>query len=62
MIISWKVIPISAVYSLVHKKKMEIGGFEIENSTCEKPIGVYFDNRLTFDYDVSGPCKKPVKN
>ena len=37
-----------------HEKiKMEIGDFEIENCSYEKPFGVHFDNRLTFDYHIS---------
>ena len=40
---------------------MEIGDFEIENSTSEKLLGVHFDNRLTFDYFISGLCKKASK-
>ena len=34
---------------------------EIENGTCEKLLGVHFDNRLTFDYHISVLCKKLVK-
>ena len=40
------------------KIKMEIGDFEMENSTCEALLGVHFDNRLTFDYHISDVCKK----
>ena len=40
---------------------MEICDFEIENSTCEKHLGVHFDNRLTLDYHISGICKKASK-
>ena len=47
--------------SSCEKIKMEIGDFEIENSTCEKLLGVHFDNRLTFDYHISGLCKKTSK-
>ena len=47
--------------SSCEKIKMEIGNFEIENSTCEKLLGVHFDNRLTFDYHISGLCKKAGK-
>ena len=32
---------------------MEIGGFEIENSTCEKLLEVHFDSRLNLDYHIS---------
>ena len=40
---------------------MEIGDFKIENSAFEKLLGVHFDNRLTFDYHISGLCKKASK-
>ena len=33
---------------------MEIGDFKTENSTCEKRLGVNIDQRLTFDYHISG--------
>ena len=47
--------------SSCEKIKIEIGDFEIENSKCEKLLGVHFDNRLTFDYHISGLCKKASK-
>ena len=47
--------------SSCEKIKMEIGDFEIEYSKCEKLSGVHFDNRLTFDYHISGLCKKASK-
>ena len=47
--------------SLCEKIKMEISDFEIEYSTCEKLLGVHFDNRMTFDYHISGLCKKTSK-
>ena len=40
---------------------MEIGEFEIEKSTCEKLLGVHFDNWLVFDYYIPGLCKKASK-
>ena len=40
---------------------MEIGDFEIKNSTCEKLLGIHFDNWLTFDYHISGLCIKASK-
>ena len=43
------------------KIKVKIGDFEIENSTCEKLLGVHFGNRLTFDYHISGLFKKASK-
>ena len=47
--------------SSCEKIKIEIGDFEIENSKCEKLLGVHFDNRLTFDYHILGLCKKASK-
>ena len=47
--------------SSCEKIKIEIGDFEIENSKCEKLLGVHFDNRLTFDYHISGLYKKASK-
>ena len=43
------------------KIKMEVGDFDIENSTCEKLLGVHFDNSVTFDYHMSELCKKASK-
>ena len=40
---------------------MKIGDFEVKNSTCEKLLGVHFYKRLTFDYHVSGLCKRTNK-
>ena len=40
------------------KTKINIGDFSIENSGCEKLLGVKIDNKLTFDYHVSDMCKK----
>ena len=40
---------------------METGDFKIGNSKCEKLLGVRFDNRLTFDYHISGLSKKASK-
>ena len=40
---------------------MEVGDFDIENSTCEKLLGVHFDNSVTFDYHMSELCKKASK-
>ena len=47
--------------SSCEKIKIEIGDSEIENSKCEKLLGVHFDNKLTFDYHISGLCKKASK-
>ena len=43
------------------KIKIELDDYKIENSTCEKLLGVHFDNRLTFDYHISELCKKASK-
>ena len=40
------------------KIKINTGDFSIENSNCEKLLGVKIDNKLTFDYHVSDMCKK----
>ena len=40
------------------KTKTNIGEFSIENSDCEKLLGVKIDNKLTFDCHVSDMCKK----
>ena len=39
------------------KTKINIGEFSIENSGCEKLLGVKIDNKLTFDCHVSDMCK-----
>ena len=41
------------------KTKINIEEFSIENSDCEKLLGVKIDNKLTFDCHVSDMCKKP---
>ena len=43
------------------KIKMELDNFKTDNSTYEKLLGVHFDNRLNFDYHISGLCKKAGK-
>ena len=40
------------------KTKLNMGEFSIENSDCEKLLGVKTDNKLTFDGHVSDMCKK----
>ena len=40
------------------KTKIDTGEFSVENSDCEKLLGVKIDNKLTFDYHVSDMCKK----
>ena len=47
--------------SSCRKTKMEIAAIEIENSAREKLLGVHFNNKLTFDYQVSELHKKLVK-
>ena len=61
--ISEKVISIIAILLVSSHEyiKMEIGDFEIENSTCEKLLRVYFGKRFTFDYHCQSYVKKLVK-
>ena len=40
------------------KTKINIGEFSIENSDCEKLLGVMIDNKMTFDRHVCDMCKK----
>ena len=40
------------------QNKKNIGAFSIENSDCEKLLGVKIDNKMTFDCHVSDMCKK----
>ena len=40
------------------KTKINIGEFSIENSDCEKLLGVKIDNKLTFDCHVFDMCKE----
>ena len=35
-----------------------MGDFSIQNSECEKLLGVKIDNKLRFDYHLSDMCKK----
>ena len=37
---------------------IKIGNIDINNSTCEKLLGVKFDHRLTFDDHIFELCKK----
>ena len=37
---------------------IKIGNIDINNSTCEKLLGVKFDYKLTFDDQISELCKK----
>ena len=39
------------------KTKIDIGEFSIENSDCEKLLGIRIDNKLKFDYYVSDMYK-----
>ena len=47
-----------SLVSTNEKTKINIGEFSIENSDCEKLLGVKIDNKLTFDCHVSDMCKK----
>ena len=38
--------------------EVNIAEFSVENSDCEKLLGVKIDNKLTFDWHVSDMCKK----
>ena len=38
--------------------QMNIGEIAISNSKCEKPLGIHFDNKLTFEHHVRSLCKK----
>ena len=40
------------------KAKINIGEFSVENSNCEKLLGVKIDNKLTFHCHVFDMCKK----
>ena len=40
------------------KTNINIGEFSIENSDCEKLLGIKTDNKLTFDCHVFDMCKK----
>ena len=40
------------------KTKINMGEFSIENSDCEKLLGVKIDDKLTFDCHVPDMCKK----
>ena len=51
----------SLFVSSCEKIETEIYDLEIENSTCEKLLGVPFGSRLTFDYHISKLCKKASK-
>ena len=46
------------VVSTNEKTKIDIGEFSVENSDCEKLLGVKIDNKLTFNCRVSDMCKK----
>ena len=46
------------VVSTNEKIKINIRDFSIENSDCEKLLGIKTDNKLTFDYHASDMCKK----
>ena len=46
------------IVSTNEKTKINIGEVSIENSDCEKLLGVTIDNKLTLDCHVSDMCKK----
>ena len=49
-----------SLVSTNEKTKINIGEFSIENSDCEKLLGVKIDNKLTFDGHVSDISKKLI--
>ena len=40
---------------------IEINGFAVKNSHCEKHVGVHFDDRLKFDFHIEKLCKNANK-
>ena len=40
------------------KTSIMIENEEIRNSSCEKPLGVFFDSKLTFQSHIDNSCKK----
>ena len=42
-------------------QNVNIGEYDIESSNCEKILWVKIDNKLAFDFHVSGICKKASK-
>ena len=44
------------------KIRMEIGDFDRKSSTCEKLLGVRFENRFNILYDKLVLCRKSAKN
>ena len=38
--------------------EIQVGELVIKNTTCEKLLGIKIDNKLTFDENISGLCKK----
>ena len=38
--------------------QIDVGEIAISNSKCEKPLGIHFDNKLTFEPHVRSLCKK----
>ena len=41
-----------------NEKVIKIGSHEIANAKREKLLGVHLDSGLSFDYHISGICKK----
>ena len=41
---------------------IRIGNIQIENTKKEKLLGIQFDNKLYFDYNLSEIWKKPAEN
>ena len=43
--------------SSVEDHTIEINGFTVKNSSCEKLLGVHFDDQLKFDFHIEKLCK-----
>ena len=43
--------------SSVEDHTIEISGFTVKNSQCEKLIGMHFDDQLKFDFHIEKLCK-----
>ena len=39
-----------------------IGGYTVDNSQCEKLLCVEIDINLSFNYHISGLCRKAIAN
>ena len=46
------------IISSDHPTEIQVREWVIKNTTCEKLLGIKIDNKLTFDEQISGLCKK----